>query len=195
MKETAPAAAGAAEVASPGATVTPSSGRRAFTPARALAGWAVSPFRWCGAALRRLARRPRRALAVGILLALIGLGASVVGVQLWALYRFRAGRSALERYHNAEAQQHLQACVKVWPRDPATVLLAGRAARRMKAFDQAEQYLDRYQSLRGEDDDMTLERVLLRAERGEVDAVAKFCRALVDQDHPGTPLILEALAA
>jgi tetratricopeptide (TPR) repeat protein len=35
---------------------------------------------------------------------------------------------------------------------------------------------------------------LLRASRGETDAVGRFCQALIEQDHPDTPLILEALA-
>ncbi len=41
--------------------------------------------------------------------------------------------------------------------------MATRAARRLEAFEEAEQFLDRYRAVRGEDDDLLLERVLLRA--------------------------------
>ena len=37
-------------------------------------------------------------------------------------------------------------------------------------------------------------RVLVRAERGEVESVSKYCRSLIDRDHPATPLIWEGLA-
>jgi tetratricopeptide (TPR) repeat protein len=39
-----------------------------------------------------------------------------------------------------------------------------------------------------------LERVMLRACQGEVDAVGQFCYALLERDHPDSPLVLEALA-
>jgi tetratricopeptide (TPR) repeat protein len=98
-------------------------------------------------------------------------------------------------YHNLDAIAHLEVCVKQWPDHAETLLLAARTARRMKAFADAERYLDHYRHACGDDDDLTLERVLLRAEQGDVDVVAKFCSTLVAQEHPATPLILEALAA
>jgi tetratricopeptide (TPR) repeat protein len=130
-----------------------------------------------------------------LLLALIGLGGSVGGAYLWAVYHYRAARSAAEKYHHAEAREHLEPCLRVWPRDGAVLLLAARVARRLQEFDQAEQFLDRYRAACGDDDDLRLERVLLRAHGGEVDPVKAFCRTLVDQGHPAAPLILEALTA
>jgi tetratricopeptide (TPR) repeat protein len=65
-------------------------------------------------------------------------------------------------------------------------------ARRLEAFDHAEQFLQRYQAERGDNDDLLLERVLLRAERGEMDQVAAFGHTLVEQNHPASSLILEA---
>lgn len=142
-----------------------------------------------------LLRRPGRCLAVAGLLLVIGAGAAVAGLASWATHHRRAGRAALERYHTDEAVPHLQAALTVWPRDAETLLLAARAARRSGSFDEADQFLDRYQDVRGRDDaDLILERVLVRAERGEVDSVARFCRALLDRDDPATFLVLEALA-
>ncbi len=141
-----------------------------------------------------LFRRLGRFLAAGLLLALAGLGGTLVAVQVWAGYQFRAGRADLERYHTPEGYKHLQACLRVWPRDRATLLLAARAAARVEDFDAADEYLARAQAVGGRDDALDLEQVLVLAHRGDVDRVAKFCRAKVEQHHPATGAILEALS-
>jgi len=130
-----------------------------------------------------------------VLLALIGIGAGMVSIHLQAWHHRRAARAALERYHTREAVTHLQATLAVWPRDPEALLLAARTARRAGALDEADRSLDRYQDVRGpEDEALLLERVLVRVERGELDSVSNFCRARIERDDPATPLILEALA-
>jgi tetratricopeptide (TPR) repeat protein len=139
-------------------------------------------------------RRPGRSLAVLALLALIALGLTLAGSQLWATYQFRAARTALDRYHNAEAADHLRACMAVWPNDPDVLLLAARVARRGGSFDEAEELLDRCQRQRGRDDNVVLERILLSVERGDMDDVMTFCRTKVETNDPASPLILEALA-
>src|SRR5205823_6511573 len=106
----------------------------------------------------------------------------------------RAAQAELQRHHYDRAKDHLQNCVTVWPDDPATLLLAARLARRTNAYEFAGQFLDHYLAVRGEDDDLILERALLRCERGEVDDVLAFCNALIEHQHPQTPLILEAVA-
>ncbi|HTU16594.1 MAG TPA: tetratricopeptide repeat protein [Gemmataceae bacterium] len=143
---------------------------------------------------RAVLRRPGRSLAILGLLLLIGVGVGVAGVMLWASYHLRTGRAALQHYHTAEAIPHLQAALAVWPNDPETLLLAARAARRSGSFDSADHLLDSYQEMRGEDEDLTLERVCVRAERGEPDSVSKYCRSLIEQDHAASPLLFEALA-
>jgi tetratricopeptide (TPR) repeat protein len=162
---------------------------------------AVPPTAPPRAGLRRLAglpgalrRHPGRALAVLVLFALIVFGAAQAGAQLWAGYHFRAARAALERYRTTEAGYHLSACLRIWPNDPDVLFLAARAARRAGLFDQADDFLNRCQELRGRDDELTLERALLTADRGDVDDVMKFCRARVAANDPASPLILEALA-
>lgn len=162
---------------------------------------APPPRRWASALLRPLAavfgpirRRPARSLAILLLLTLTAFGLSLAGVQLWAAYHFRAARAAVDRYHTAEAETHIRACLGVWPNDPAVLLLAARVTRRAGLFDESEGFLDRYRELRGRDEEQTLERTLLTAERGDVDDVLKFCQAKVDANDPASPLILEALA-
>jgi tetratricopeptide (TPR) repeat protein len=158
---------------------------------------APEPGRRAGAVRRvvtGIRRHPGRALAVLVLLALIGVGVTLVGIQLWAAYHFRAAAAALARYHYEEAGEHLGACLLVWPNDPDVLFLAARAARRAGLHDQADAFLTRVQELRGRDDDLVLERALLSADRGDLDDVVRFCHAKVEADDPATPLILEAVA-
>jgi tetratricopeptide (TPR) repeat protein len=166
----------------------PSKGRRFLR-------WVGRCIRGGRAALSYLFRHPLRALAIFSLLTIILAGAGMAGVSLWASYHLRAARADLERYHTHEAVSHLQSALTIWPRDPETLLLSARAARRTGALGNAERCLHQYQTVRGADDpDLVLERVLLRAERGDVDRVKKYCLSLIEQNHPATPLILEALA-
>jgi tetratricopeptide (TPR) repeat protein len=131
-----------------------------------------------------------------LLLAVTAFGASVAGINLWADYHLRAARTALEHYHNHEAVGHLGACLQIWPRNLDCLLLAARAARRLNAFADAESFLERYRAARGsEDDNVMLEDILLLAQRGEVDTVRRCCQTLVEEDHPETPLILEAMTS
>jgi tetratricopeptide (TPR) repeat protein len=140
-----------------------------------------------------LARKPGRLLAISLLLLLIGLGVYLTASHLRALYHFRAGQKALSRYHYPEAYEHLQVSLNAWPTDRTTLLLAARAARRIGAYDDAERYLDTYYQTYHDTDELTLERVLLRADRGQVDAVRPYCEAQIEKNDPATPLILEAL--
>jgi tetratricopeptide (TPR) repeat protein len=54
--------------------------------------------------------------------------------------------------------------------------------------------LDKYQTQRGCDDAAALERTLLRAERGEMDHVTGYCKHWIENGHPDTAFIFEALA-
>src|SRR5947209_2647050 len=93
-------------------------------PSLPLARHGSAGLRFARVLLDSLWRNPRRSLAIVALLALTGLGLWVTGHYLWAGYHLRAARSAVARYHNAEAEKHLRACLKVWPKDPEVLLLA-----------------------------------------------------------------------
>jgi tetratricopeptide (TPR) repeat protein len=109
-----------------------------------------------------------------------------------AAYHYRAARAELQLSHNPQAIRHLLVCMRVWPEDPGTLLLAARAARCAGSFDQAEQLLKKYQKARGLDDAGSFEELLLSTER-LVDKQAETCWHRVEQGHPDAPLILEAL--
>jgi tetratricopeptide (TPR) repeat protein len=138
--------------------------------------------------------RPRRLLAVLSLLLLTGLGLFVPALHLWAEYHFRAGASALDHYRPALARHHLELALRVWPHGAATHLLAARAARQLGDLDSATAHLDECIRSQGITQEVELELLLLRAQRGEIDAVAGACRSLVDREDPASPLVLEALA-
>jgi tetratricopeptide (TPR) repeat protein len=139
-------------------------------------------------------RHPGRSLVALLLLALVGVGLTLAGPQVWAFYHLRAARTSLDRYHNAEAADHLRACMEVWPNDPDVLLLAARVARRAGSFDEAAELLERCQRQRGRDDNVIVERILLTVERGDMDEVMKFCMAKVETNDPVASLVLEALA-
>jgi Flp pilus assembly protein TadD len=129
-----------------------------------------------------------------VLLALITFGAGVSAAHLYGLYHLRAARDCVAHYHTQEAQAHLQVCVLLRGDDPEVLLLVARTARRMGEHDTASDALDRYEQKRGADEDLILERMLLRAERGDIDPVRKFFWAHIKEGTPDAPLILEALA-
>src|SRR5579872_2377696 len=123
-------------------------------PARAARPWPVR----LAAALGRHLRRRRRLWAAAALLALAAAGLVPAVPQVRAWQDLRAARADLARYHNAQAVRHLQACLRTWPDNPEVLLLAARAARRAKAYDEADRCLDKYQRARGLDEAVALER-------------------------------------
>jgi tetratricopeptide (TPR) repeat protein len=146
------------------------------------------------ALVRFCLRHPGRLLAGGGLVVLIGLGIVLGASQGSAMVHLRAARSCLAHYRNAEAVDHLQVCLLAWPRDPESLLLAARAARRAGTHDHALRLLDRYQSFYGSTDEVVLERALVHASRGDLDDVLRYCRARSAANDPAAPLVLEALA-
>jgi predicted Zn-dependent protease len=135
-----------------------------------------------------------------ILLTLIvltgGMCLWLAGAHLWAWYHYRAGASALERYHDQEALDHLETCLTVWSRSAPIHLLAARAARRTGAFDRARDHLEKCQALEGTaSDESNLEDNLLSAAAGNLEEVERYLEAWVDQHPADGPLVWEALAA
>jgi Tfp pilus assembly protein PilF len=129
------------------------------------------------------------------LLALFVGGLGLAGVQLWAHHHARRAKQALERYHPEEAARHLSQCLRVWPDSPSVLLLAAQAARRGDDLKEAEQFLRAYRQQGGAeaDEQYVLERTLQAAQQGNVDAVLKWCQARVEQNHPDSGRIFEAL--
>ncbi len=145
--------------------------RRAALPLWSLGGW-----------VRGQAANPRR--LVGLILAILVLaaGAWIVGWRAYGWYHLRAGNAALQVDHCRVALEHFQASLRVWPEDADVLLLTARAARRRGDLATAEHFLSQCEAAPAVADRAILERVLLRAMRGELDEVESFCRAA----RPGT---------
>src|SRR5439155_16585542 len=103
-------------------------------------------------------------------------------------------RRALALGHNMEAIRHLRFCHKYRPEHPDVILLSARVARRSGAWTEAERLLDHYSELHGDDDDLALERLALRANRGEIEAVAPLLEAHIASGDSGAAVAFEALA-
>lgn len=128
------------------------------------------------------------------MLVLGGVALTIAGRWLWGEYHFRAGRQALERRDYAGGRGHLRKCLAVWPRGPATHLLAARAAVGVGAYAEAERHLDASEELGGERQAIRLERHLLDAQRGTLSPLAEeLLHGRVGQSGPETGRILEAL--
>jgi tetratricopeptide (TPR) repeat protein len=137
----------------------------------------------------------KRAAAVLALLALVGLIFVGVAAFFWSDYHLSAARREIGRGHNAAGFAHLQSCRMVRSDHPEVLLLNARVARRRGAWTESEDLLDRYWRQRGDDDALVLERLLLRASRGEVEAVRPLLEARTAQNDPGAALAREALIA
>ncbi len=138
--------------------------------------------------------RPWRALLVLVIPAILGGAAWLAAPHLRAWYHFRAGRSALQRYHHAEALAHFRACLAARPGDARAHLLACRAARRAEEYEEAQQHLSAAQRLQGPSDETVLEWALLRGSMGLLDDVEEYLLDRARQHPEQAPLVWEALA-
>jgi tetratricopeptide (TPR) repeat protein len=121
--------------------------------------------------------------------------AVLIGPQLWAAYHYRAGVSALERYHSTEALGHFRACLTVWSKNISARVYASRAARRLGDYAEARNHLKECQRLlRGTSPDVALEDALLRTTMGELNAFEGSLRTRMEREPQNAALILEALA-
>jgi tetratricopeptide (TPR) repeat protein len=141
--------------------------------------------------------RRRRWLLLGALLLILAAYPGWYGV---CILRFRRDRAEAERalaaYDFAAARGRLAGCLRLWPSDPATHLLAAQAARGDGDLTAAEEQLEAYRALRGHGTpESALEWSLIEAQRGQVQEVQGFLFSCLDVHHPESEQILEALAA
>jgi tetratricopeptide (TPR) repeat protein len=129
-------------------------------------------------------------------LLLLGAAAWLAVPHLAAWYHWRAAQAAMDRYHSAEALDHLHACLNTWPESLPARLLACRAARRLESFTEAQEHLQECQRLEDPPSPaFELVMALLAAARGDLDSAEPYLEAWL-MTHPAeAPLAWEALAA
>ncbi len=143
------------------------------------------PLRWLGRAVF--------AAAVIVCLSLLGMVGWWASRQFTAHYAWRQAEKALEQYDFVEARRQLAHYVWLRPRDAGGHFLLARTCRRDKDFLAAEEHLERCVALSYDREAVALERVLLRAQAGDLRSVDAQLRKLLDEIHPEEALILEAV--
>jgi tetratricopeptide (TPR) repeat protein len=139
-------------------------------------------------------RRTRRLWILSILAAGVFVVVGFLACEVWAYWQEQSARRAMAEEHWVEAQRHIDLALRVrWGWD-STQLLAARIARLRGAYSEAEQHLSAFGKRDDMSDEVRLEWLLLRCQRGEVDEVAPGLLAAVDPGHSDSGAILEALA-
>jgi Tfp pilus assembly protein PilF len=134
----------------------------------------------------------RRAVgSAALLLALAGV-AVYAGRTLWLEHHFRAAERAEERRDFAAARDHLEPYLAAYPDSGPAHFLAARNARRDGHPDEAVSHLEACRQMHYRPQDVDLERVLLKVQRGE--RLDDYLRERVEHNDPESVLILEVLA-
>lgn len=129
-----------------------------------------------------------------MLLSLIAGSGWLVAGHFLAANHLRAARTAMDHRRLALARNHLERALSYRPGNVDAHLLAARLARWLNQPAEAEQHLDHCRRLqRGESEETQLERYMLRAQFGDIDAVYAHLWSYVAQKKPQAPLVLEAL--
>jgi tetratricopeptide (TPR) repeat protein len=145
-------------------------------------------------ALASARAKPGRFLFLTLVFLFLAFGVWVLSWRAYGWHHYLAGKRSLAVDQCREALDHFQQSLSIWPDDAGTLFLAARAARRLGDFETADRYLTKCQASPALADAAARERILLRAGRGEIDDVGELCHALLEEDGPDTPLVLEALA-
>ena len=136
-------------------------------------------------------RRPVRSLSIALFSVILFGASSFYG---WAVYSWRQAVTDADSQRFEASRRRLDFCRRVWPNDPALLLLSAKTSRKTGQYAAAEGYLNRYFALRTESRDAAqLEFLLLRTETGD-DEAADPLFVLVDQGHPQSTEILEAIS-
>ncbi len=150
--------------------------------------------RMLGHWLRGARRRPGLAFALCGGLALLGWGGTALGRYAWAQHHFSAAEHALQHDDLTAARDRFVRSLALWPGDGRAYFLAAQAARRLDACADAERYLTEFERLRGETEASRLEWTLLGVQQGDIEGPEQSLQIMVNERHPASALILEALA-
>lgn len=139
---------------------------------------------------------PSRAKQLALLAAVV-LVLAVVGWRLWvhgtALTHFRNGKELLDRDQSDQARGEFDRALATWPASGETHFLAARAARRTGDLAAARKHLGDAVANGWSDEDVALERALIAAQEGELEAVEPFLLKCLNDGHADGGLILEVL--
>ncbi len=126
------------------------------------------------------------------------MAATGTGVYFYRDYsRAQPLRTAEQKIHSRhleEAERILAEYLKKNPRDPRALLLQARLDRFSQRFAESRTHIKQAVQFGGETPEIKLENALLLAQSGQLPQVLEDLQTLVVNDHPFSPLILEAMA-
>jgi len=114
--------------------------------------------------------------------------------RFWSEHHFDAAKQALERYDLDDAQHHFDLYLRIRPNNWPIRFLAAQTARRRDAYEEAESHLAACEQVGGMKHETNLERIMLTAQRGDLERVEGLLKARTGPDDPEAVLALEALA-
>jgi tetratricopeptide (TPR) repeat protein len=135
--------------------------------------------------------RPWPRIAGALLLSLLLVWG---GIFLWGQYHLQAAQSACDQHLYGDARKHINRCLAVWPSSYRANLLAARICRILVDYPEAEKHLAACLKRQAKSEDLALEWVLLRAQKGEFLSFEYQMRKWLDDGHSQATLILESLA-
>jgi tetratricopeptide (TPR) repeat protein len=129
------------------------------------------------------------------LLAAIGAGCWTAVREFLAAREYRLALEDTKRYDPEAALGHLRRSLDYRPRSAPAHLLAARLYRQLEDYDRAEEHLQRCQELQGgTSEEVQLENLMLRAARGDAEAVLDPLLPYLKEKRPESPLVLEAMS-
>jgi tetratricopeptide (TPR) repeat protein len=140
-----------------------------------------------------MSQRGKVAVAVVVGLTVLGLVRFLTSQTLRQSER-SAIRDALAERDLPRARDLIDEFLRDRDDDAEMHFLAAQTARRLDDFPSADRHLDRYRHLNGNPDEAALERILQRAQSGDLrgaDGVIKIC--FEQPEHPAATPIIEAL--
>jgi tetratricopeptide (TPR) repeat protein len=127
------------------------------------------------------------------------LGAFIAILIMWSGGFWSAkiiGMSSLEKRSLAEAKVAFGWANFLWPWSPSVELAQAKTCRLSRNFVEAETHLNRCLKLwNGANEDVQIEFLLIRTATGEVDESSWHLMSYVDQNHPRSYEIMEAITA
>ncbi len=127
------------------------------------------------------------------------LGAFIAILIMWSGGFWSAkiiGMSSLEKRSLAEAKVAFGWANFLWPWSPSVELAQAKTCRLSRNFGEAETHLNRCLKLwNGANQDVQIEFLLIRTATGEVDESSWHLMSYVDQNHPRSYEIMEAITA
>jgi tetratricopeptide (TPR) repeat protein len=137
----------------------------------------------------------RRPFILLITVVVIGLAGYLGWPHARAWNDLRSARSALGRFDPLAAKESLDNCLRTWPNNVESHLLASRAARQQGDFAEAHRELSICQKLvGGSNDEIALEWALQQASGGAPSEVEEYLQQQAQLNPALAPLVWEALA-